>query len=377
MTSQCSIEHFPPEILQLLFVQLNLKDLGNCSKTCVRWKLLIVDLFKNKGRIVIATGLPEDKGHKTEVLDLINPSQKFNFLEDIPSRWGSAGGLVQNKPMIAGGYVFDTYFQDYFVIGDYENKKTMVYERFASSSIVLNNCTLWVVGGHDGYLELSSTEFISMNKPPVQGPGLPFTISWHTMVQYDSESIFIIGGKQDGQTTPSNRTMIVNPKDNFKAKPGPSLIQARAYHCSAIMEINGENHIVVAGGDISSSTNQRSVYLDSVELLNPLSGKGWQKGPKLPFKLSQASMVTSPTGRGVVIIGGWNENSKKYSTSLFELDGRTMEWVKLKQKLEHGRVGHISFPIPDDLPTLKDYEEPKSGWQTLKKKLPKILNNLL
>ena len=81
------------------------------------------------GRIVIATGLPEDKGHKTEVLDLINPSQKFNFLEDIPSRWGSAGGLVQNKPMIAGGYVFDTYFQDFFVIGDYENKKTMVYER--------------------------------------------------------------------------------------------------------------------------------------------------------------------------------------------------------------------------------------------------------
>ena len=49
MTSQCSIEDFPPEILQHVFVQLNLKDLGNCSKTCVRWKLLIVDLFKNKG----------------------------------------------------------------------------------------------------------------------------------------------------------------------------------------------------------------------------------------------------------------------------------------------------------------------------------------
>ena len=78
----------------------------------------------------------------------------------------------------------------------------------------------------------------------------------------------------------------MNPKDNFKAKPGPSLIQARAYHCSAIMEINGENHIVVAGGDISSSTNQRSVYLDSVELLNPLSGKGWQKG-----KLSKNSVI--------------------------------------------------------------------------------------
>ena len=55
------------------------------------------------------------------------------------------------------------------------------------------------------------------------------------------------------------------------------------------------------------------------------------------------------------------------------------EFVKTCDELviEHGRVGHISFPIPDDLPVLKDYEEPKSGWQTLKKKLPKILNNLL
>ena len=44
------------------------------------------------------------------------------------------------------------------------------------------------------------------------------------------------------------------------------------------MEINGENHIVVAGGDVSPPNSQRSVYLDSVELLNPLSGKGWQKG---------------------------------------------------------------------------------------------------
>ena len=78
---------------------------------------------------MIATGLPEKEGLKTEVLSLINPSQRFNFLDDIPPRWGSAGGLVQNQPMIAGGYVFDTYFQDYFVIGKYDEKKTMVYER--------------------------------------------------------------------------------------------------------------------------------------------------------------------------------------------------------------------------------------------------------
>ena len=93
---------------------------------------------------------------------------------------------------------------------------------------------------------------------------------------------------------------LVNPKDNFKVKPGPSLIQARAFHCSAIMEINGENHIVVAGGDISLSNSQRSVYLDSVELLNPLSGKGWQKG-----KLSKDRVIlhNSLTQMGLFLLG--------------------------------------------------------------------------
>ena len=71
--------------------------------------------------------------------------------------------------------------------------------------MVLNNDTLWIVGGHDGYHELSSTEFVSINKSPVPGPPLPFTISWHTMVQYDSNSIFIIGGKQ-GHNFPGGDT---------------------------------------------------------------------------------------------------------------------------------------------------------------------------
>ena len=74
--------------------------------------------------------------------------------------------------------------------------------------MVFNNNTLWITGGHDGYLELSSTEFISLDKPPIHGPGLPFTISWHTMVQFGSDLILIIGGKQNGDTKPSNRTWI-------------------------------------------------------------------------------------------------------------------------------------------------------------------------
>ena len=47
----------------------------------------------------------------------------------------------------------------------------MLEKRFAASSVVLKNETLWVVGGHDGYNELSSTEFLTIDQPPVRGPG--------------------------------------------------------------------------------------------------------------------------------------------------------------------------------------------------------------
>lgn len=46
---KCSIEEFPPEILDIVFQYLNLRDLGNCSKTCVRWNQIIAELFKDKG----------------------------------------------------------------------------------------------------------------------------------------------------------------------------------------------------------------------------------------------------------------------------------------------------------------------------------------
>ena len=138
-----------------------------------------------------------------------------------------------------------------------------------------------MVGGHDGFVELSTSEFISLDKPvPVGGPNLPFTISWHCMVQYNSNSIYIIGGKQNGST--SNKTWIVNPNkfvlqdskskiQDFDIREGPPLRKARAYHSCGKMEVNGKVLLVVAGGEGKS-------YLDSVEILDPTSNKGWIKG---------------------------------------------------------------------------------------------------
>ena len=75
-------------------------------------------------------------------------------------------------------------------------------------------------------------------------------------------------------------------------------------------------------------------------------------GPKLPFKLHGSTMVTSPTEKGVILIGG--KDSKKYSDSnkLIELSGDTKEslkWTILEQKLKYPCVYHVSFLISNQI----------------------------
>ena len=48
-------------------------------------------------------------------------------------------------------------------------------------------------------------------------------------------------------------------------------------------------------------------------------------------------MVTSPTGKGVILMGG-----------MFELT-ESMEWNPMEQTLKHDHLGLLAIPIPDDL----------------------------
>ena len=64
-------------------------------------------------------------------------------------------------------------------------------------------------------------------------------------------------------------------------------------------------------------------------------------------------MVTSPSGKGVIVMGGKTENWKK-SKAMFELS-QTMEWRRLEQTLQIEHFGHLAIPIPDKLIS-------KQGW---------------
>ena len=59
-------------------------------------------------------------------------------------------------------------------------------------------------------------------------------------------------------------------------------------------------------------------------------------------------MVTSPTGKGVIVMGGETE-SEEGSKAMFELS-QSMEWTRLEQTLQIEHYGgHLAIPIPDEL----------------------------
>ena len=63
-------------------------------------------------------------------------------------------------------------------------------------------------------------------------------------------------------------------------------------------------------------------------------------------------MISSPTEKGVVMIGGQMTNGFKNSSDLLELSGdsiETLEWKILEQKLQHPRSSHIAFSISNDI----------------------------
>ena len=73
-------------------------------------------------------------------------------------------------------------------------------------------------------------------------------------------------------------------------------------------------------------------------------------GPNLPLKLVGPAMVTSPSGKGVIAMGGNN------SKAMFELS-QSMEWIRLEQTLqiEHFRPP-LSIPIPNELVYEQDWK---------------------
>ena len=57
-------------------------------------------------------------------------------------------------------------------------------------------------------------------------------------------------------------------------------------------------------------------------------------------------MVTSPSGKGVIVMGGHSPGGS--SKAMFELSA-SMEWTRLDQTLQIQHGAPLAIPIPDEL----------------------------
>ena len=63
-------------------------------------------------------------------------------------------------------------------------------------------------------------------------------------------------------------------------------------------------------------------------------------------------MVTSPTGKGVIAMGGYSSGGR--SKAMFELS-HSMEWTRLEQTLQIDHYGgQLAIPIPDEMVSKQD-----------------------
>ena len=76
-------------------------------------------------------------------------------------------------------------------------------------------------------------------------------------------------------------------------------------------------------------------------------------------------MVTSPTGKGVIVMGGMTDSAGTISKAIFELS-QSMGWTTLEQTLKINHYWPLAIPIPDEL--VREKIESKNKRRKLKHK---------
>jgi hypothetical protein len=88
---------------------------------------------------------------KTEVIDILNPGNKCNFLPDFPLEKVSkaSGGLMEQKPMVCGGLTGDgePVYDCYSLNQTGWTKLDITVNNHNAQSIPINNNGMWMTGG--------------------------------------------------------------------------------------------------------------------------------------------------------------------------------------------------------------------------------------
>ena len=194
---------------------------------------------------------------------------------------------------------------------------------------------LFVSGGDNNQDFLNTAEVLSDQGWQELAFPLPVKIAYHCMVLFNSTTVLVIGGVQNGISSSPN-SFFFNTENEIWVE-GPKLSFGRHHHsCGKLLKDNRSSQfsVIVAGGYGKSS----------VEILD-VGASEWRNGPNLPYPIYYASMVEDPFG-GIFLIGGDNGT---YLDTIFQLPHPDSEWILMPQKLKVGRKFATAFLVPGEI----------------------------
>jgi len=258
--------------------------------------------------------------------------------------WGATGALVNEKPIICGGYDGQEYRAECYHITKTAIIPwgTMSEKRAGAASIVVGQ-KLWVSGGANSKGVSSSSDYMSADGETQLGPELVQPLFGHAMIAFNNSVSMVIGGVSQDESVTAH-THYYNHEENHWHS-GPELKIARGGHTAGFVsdQVTGDIYLIVAGG-----YDQDFLVLNSVEILDSASNE-WQPGPELLEKRFRHGMVRLDSD--LIAIGGYNRVSKHLS-SMERLTCRngitTCKWTLLSQKLKRARSQFVAIAIPDD-----------------------------
>ena len=193
------------------------------------------------------------------------------------------GGLINETPVLCGGTDDDDDRQDSCIVfGNEITSIKMNVKRSGAASVVMNEKTLWIMGGESNNStdRLSSTELITLFPPTsVNGPPLPKELNDACAVKYNESHIYLIGGHDNSDWT--NQVWIYDTildAGSSSWTEGPRMNNARGDHGCTILHYGDRSLIVVSGGvNLSVNPNTTLDLLKSVEILD-LDKNEWVQG---------------------------------------------------------------------------------------------------
>ena len=205
--------------------------------------------------ILVATG---DGKNYVQVIDPKSTASCSSLPSYPLSTSRSAGGILNNAPLICGGYASSTstYHSECYIHDKnsnswrlHANLKTKRYD----SPIAPMNGGLWLTGGYDGASALSSTELVYPNGTVLYGPNLPAPRQGHCVVTLHNGLVMIIGGWPDHKSV-----ITFDPVNNsFDTGPPSTNYDRKRSACTLFYSPMHDNRpVVLTAGGYGQTTSE-------------------------------------------------------------------------------------------------------------------------